>query len=65
MQVGDLVKVVSDGLRVDIGSVALITEIKSHTDARGTMYQYWALMTDSDHSYFFQPEHLEVISASR
>ena len=65
MQVGDLVKVVSDGLRVDIGSVALITKIKPHTDARGTIYQYWALMTDSGHSYFFQPEHLEVINESR
>ena len=65
MKVGDLVKVVSDGLRVDIGSTALVTKIKPHTDARATRYRYWALMTDSGHSYFFQPEHLEVISASR
>ena len=65
MKIGDLVKVASDGLRVEIGSVALITKIKPHTDARGTIYQYWALMTDSGHSYFFQPEHLEVINESR
>ena len=65
MKAGDLVKVTAKDLRTSIGSVALVTKVKPHTDARGTIYQYWALMTDSGHSYWFRAEHLEVINASR
>ena len=65
MQVGDLVEVVAKDLRTSVGSIALVTKIKPHTDARGTIYQYWAQMTDSGCSYWFRAEYLEVISASR
>ena len=65
MQVGDLVKVMAKELRIPVGSVALVTKVKPHTDARGTKYQYWARIVGSDDVFWFWPEHLEVVSANR
>jgi hypothetical protein len=65
VQVGDLVKVAVKGLRAPIGSLALVTKVQPHTDARGVTYQYWARMTKSGHQYWFRLEQLEVINASR
>ena len=65
MQVGDLVKVVSDSLRVDIGAIALVTEIQSHADSLGTIFYCYAHMVESGYRYKSRIEHLEIISASR
>ncbi len=65
MKVGDLVKVIAKELRIPVGSVALITKVKPHTDARGTKYQYWAQIVGSGDVFWFWPEYLEVISESR
>jgi hypothetical protein len=65
VQVGDLVKVISDSLRVDIGTIALVTEIQPHTDSLGTVFYCYAHMVESGYRYKFRIEHLEVINASR
>ena len=65
MRIGDLVRVANEGLRTPIGSLALVTRVQGQQDSRGTTFRIWARMMESGHSYFFQPEHLEVISASR
>ena len=65
MQVGDLVKVITEGLRPQIGGVGLVTKMRPHTDSLGTVFYCYALMADSGETYKFRVEHLEVISASR
>ena len=65
MQIGDLVKVTAKDLRVPIGSAALITRVQERALPTGIVTQYWARMMDSGHVFWFRPEALEVISASR
>ena len=65
MKVGDLVKVAVKGMRTPIGSLGVITRVEEREDSRGTLVQYWAQMMDSDHSYWYRAEYLEVINASR
>ena len=67
MKAGDLVKVVVKGLRVEVGTFGVITRVEEREDSHGTMapVQYWAQMAESGYSFWFRPEYLEVISASR
>ena len=65
MQVGDLVKVIALGLRPEIDGIGLVTKMQPHTDSRGTVFYYYALMVESGETYKFHPEHLEVINESR
>ena len=67
MKAGDLVKVTTEGLRVSVGSLGVITRVEEREDSHGTMVPvtYWAQMVESGHSFWFRPEYLEVISESR
>jgi hypothetical protein len=65
MTVGDLVKVIAEGLRPQIDGVGLVTKMQPHTDSLGTVFYCYALMADSGETYKFRVEHLEVISESR
>ena len=65
MQVGDLVKVIAEGLRPEIDGIGLVTEMEPHTDSLGTVFYCYALMAVSGETYKFRVEHLEVINASR
>ena len=66
MQVGDLIKVIAEGLRPLTGTIGLVTEMQPHTDSLGTVFYCYALMAGKkEETYKFRVEHLEVISASR
>ena len=65
MKRGDLVKVITEGLRVSIGSLGVITRVEYRQDSQGTIIQYWARMAESGYSFWFRSECLEVISESR
>ena len=65
MKVGDLVKVIAEGLRPQIDGIGLVTKMRSVTDNHTPPVLYcWALMADSGETYKFRVEHMEVISAS-
>lgn len=65
VQVGDLVKVIAKELRTPIGSVALVTKVQPHTDARGTTMKYYARMVKSGYLFWYRLEHLEVVSEAK
>jgi len=65
VQVGDLVNVVAEGLRIPYGSLGLITRVEDREDSRGITTQYWANMAKCGGEYWFRLGDLEVISASR
>ena len=65
MQVGDLVKVIAEGLRPEIHGLGLVTKMEPHTDSQGTVFYCYARMVRTDYLYKFRVEHLEVVSASR
>jgi hypothetical protein len=66
MQIGDLVKVIAEGLRPQIDGIGLVIRMQPHVDSLGTVFYCWALMADgSGETYKFRVEHLEVINASR
>ena len=65
MQVGDLVNVVSEGLRIPHGSLGLITRVEDREDSRGITTQYWASMVKDGEEYWFRLGDLEIISESR
>ena len=67
MQPGDLVKVREARFRGRFDSVGLITKVQSEAKgiSGGTVFYCWTLMTDTQKTYKFRIEHLEVISASR
>ena len=66
MKVGDLVKVISEDLRVHTGSTALVTDIRTHTDSSGSVFHIYARMVEPDApTYWFRAQHVEVISESR
>ena len=65
MKAGDLVKVAVKGLRVEVGTFGVVTRLEEREDSRGVAIQYWAQMAESGYSFWFRPEYLEVINASR
>jgi len=67
MQAGDLVKVIAEGLRPLTGAVGLVTKVESTAKgiSGGTVFYCWALMADTQETYKFRIEHLEVVNASR
>jgi len=65
MKVGDLVKVAVKGLRVEVGTFGVITRLEERQNADCIPIQYWATMAESGYSFWFRPEYLEVINASR
>jgi hypothetical protein len=67
VQVGDLVKVIAPGLRPITDSVGLVTKMQSAAKgiSGGTVFYCWALMTQTQETYKFRIEHVEVISESR
>ena len=65
VEVGDLVKVAVKGLRVEVGTFGVITRLEERGNADCIAIQYWATMAESGYSFWFRPEYLEVISASR
>ena len=66
MKVGDLVKVITEGLRPQIGGVGLVTKMQTHTDSLGSVLYCYAQMAEPGSPiYKFRVEYLEVISASR
>jgi hypothetical protein len=63
VQVGDLVKVIAEGLHPLTGTIGLITDMQPHTDSLGTVFYCLALMAGKkEETYKFRVEHLEVIS---
>ena len=68
MQVGDLVQVREEGWRLLLGgSTGLVTKVQSEAMgiSGGTVFYCWTLMTDTQETYKFRIEHLEMINASR
>ena len=67
MKVGDLVKVIAEGLRPLTGSIGLVTKMESKPKgvSGGTVFYCWALISNTGETYKFRTEHLEVINASR
>ena len=65
MQVGDLVKVTEEGLRIPVESLGVITRVQEREDSRGTTIQYWVRTAGSCEEYWFRHKWLELISASR
>ena len=65
MQIGDLVKVIAEGLRPEIHGLGLVTKMEPHTDSRGTVFYCYARMVKTDYLYKFRVEHLEVISEKK
>jgi len=66
MQAGDLVKVITEGLRPQSGGVGLITKMQTHTDSLGSVLYCYAQMAEPGSPiYKFRVECLEIISASR
>ena len=66
MKVGDLVKVITEGLRPQTGGVGLVTKMQTHTDSLGSVLYCYAQMAEPGSPiYKFRVEHLEAISESR
>ncbi len=65
MQVGDLVKITKEGLRIPVESLGVIIRLQEREDSRGTTIQYWVRKTGLREEYWFRREWLEVINASR
>ena len=64
MQVGDLVKVIAPGIRPITDSIGLVTKVESTAKgiSGGTVFYCWALMANTQETYKFRIEHLDVVS---